>query len=296
MIMATKASRFRLRSSAFERPEENMQIEPKKAIFLSVEGDETERNYFEHLQSYIETTKYNSIIHIEVLRHKRGDGYSSPEYVIELLNEYMNIRNGELIPEQLPKDFTNMYSPNTVKQYLETPLSFSKSERNKMNGELLKLGIDLEYRRYLQLFDHENDYFAVVLDRDCGSHSRKLMEECIKICKEKDYGCYISNPCFEFWLLLHLCNVKTELADLNKLLENKKLTNYHTYISNEISKRANHGKRISINTFLTVYLRQIPQAIKNSKDFALDLNEILDHLGSNLSELFLNFGYEETQE
>lgn len=49
--MATKASRFRLRSSAFERPEENMQIEPKKAIFLSVEGDETERNYFEHLQS-----------------------------------------------------------------------------------------------------------------------------------------------------------------------------------------------------------------------------------------------------
>ena len=69
--MATKISRFRLRSSAFDRPEENMQIEPKKALFLSVEGDETERNYFKHLQSYIETSDYNSIIHIEVLRHKR---------------------------------------------------------------------------------------------------------------------------------------------------------------------------------------------------------------------------------
>lgn len=111
--MAAKTSRFWLHSSAFERPEENIKIEPKKALFLSVEGDETERTYFEHLQNFIETSEYNSIIHIEVLRHKRGDGYSSPEL---------------------------------VKRYIQDPDNLSKSERNKINDELLKLGIDLEYR------------------------------------------------------------------------------------------------------------------------------------------------------
>lgn len=273
-----------------------MQIEPKKALFLSVEGDETERNYFEHLQSYIETSEYNSIIHIEVLRHRRGDGYSSPEYVIALLNEYMDLRDGDLIPEQLPKTFTDLYPPDFVKRYMLEPNSFSNAERNRMNDELLKLGIDIEYRRYLRLCGgNEHDCFAVVLDRDCGCHSRELMEDCIRLCKEKGYGCYITNPCFEFWLLLHLCNVRIEYAAvLDKLLENEKMTTNHTYVSQEVSERAHHGKRINAKIFKEKYLKQIPQAIKQSKDFAVKSEEILDHLGSNLSELFSSIGYQET--
>lgn len=293
--MAIKASRFRLRSSAFVRSEEDAQIEPKKALFLSVEGDETERNYFEHLQSYIETSSYNSIIHIEVLRHKRGDGYSSPEQVVDLLNEYVTLRHGELIPEELPETFTKMYSQDLIKRYLDHSNSFPKAKQNKINEELLKIGIDLKYRQYLKMFNQKNDCFAVVLDRDCGNHSRQLMVDCINTCKEKGYGCYITNPCFEFWLLLHLCDVKLEYADkLNELLTNEKLTRNHTYVSNEVSQRAHHTKRINANIFRTKYLPQIPQAIKNSENFALDLKEILDHLGSNLFELFRIIGYEQT--
>ncbi|MFW6680433.1 RloB family protein [Lacrimispora sp. AGF001] len=291
--MLTKASRFRLRSSAFIRAEEENQIEPKKALFLSVEGDETERNYFEHLQRYIDISGYNSLIHIEILRHKRGDGYSSPEQVVELLNEYVNIRHGELIPEGLPETFTNEYTKDMIKSYLEDPHSFSKAERNKINDDLMKIGIDLEYRKYLKMFDQDSDCFAVILDRDCGNHSRQLMIECIEICKERGYGCYISNPCFEFWLLLHLCDVKLEYADrLTELLINKKISKRHTYVSNEVSQRAHHNKQINANVFLEKYLPQIPQAINNSKGFALDLEEILDELGSNLSELFQIIGYD----
>ena len=53
---------------------------PKKIVFLSVEGDETERTYFQHLGEKLD----NTLIQIEVLRHKHGDGYSDPQYVIEL--------------------------------------------------------------------------------------------------------------------------------------------------------------------------------------------------------------------
>ena len=68
-------------------------------IILSVEGDETERNYFQHLNTHLDRT----MIQIEVLRHRQGDGYSDPRYVIDLLNEYVDIRQGQLIPAELPE-------------------------------------------------------------------------------------------------------------------------------------------------------------------------------------------------
>ncbi len=292
--MPIKESRFRLRSSAFIRSEENKQIEPKKAIFLSVEGDETERNYFEHLQRYLENSGNNSIIRIEVLRHKRGDGYSSPEQVIELLNEYVNLRNGELIPEELPHSFTSQYPQDLIKCFLEGTDNLTKSDRNKISEELLKIGIDLKYRQYLKTFNKKSDFFGVILDRDCGNHSRQLMIDCINTCKEEGYGCYITNPCFEFWLLLHLCDVQLEYKDkLDEILINEKISKGHTYVSHEVSQRAHHNKRISLRIFKTMYLPQISQAIKNSKTFAVNLEEILDNLGSNLPELFHIIGHME---
>ena len=79
-------------------------------IFLSVEGDETERTYFQYLDEQLD----NALIHIEVLRHKRGDGYSDPEYVIELLDEYISLREGEVIPEKEFQLITDKYSKRTL--------------------------------------------------------------------------------------------------------------------------------------------------------------------------------------
>ena len=42
--MSRFISRNRLRSSAFERTDDINQVNPKRMIFLSVEGDDTERN------------------------------------------------------------------------------------------------------------------------------------------------------------------------------------------------------------------------------------------------------------
>ena len=58
-------SRFRLMSTAFKREDEDNKIDPKRMIILSVEGDETERTYFQHLNTHLDRT----MIQIEVLRH-----------------------------------------------------------------------------------------------------------------------------------------------------------------------------------------------------------------------------------
>jgi hypothetical protein len=53
--MLKPSSRFRLQSSAFTRNDETEKINPKRMIFLSVEGDETERTYFQNLNEYLDT-------------------------------------------------------------------------------------------------------------------------------------------------------------------------------------------------------------------------------------------------
>ncbi len=203
MLMATLTSKHRLQSNAFVRMDDDKKIAPKRMVFLSVEGERTETDYFRHLDVYLD----NSIIRVEVLRHKRGDGYSDPQYVIELLDEYINVRQGELIPEDSAQQLIQKYSEEVIRAYLEDINSIPTTVQKQICEDLVLIGIDIDYRRYLQQYSSADDMFAVVIDRDCGNHSRELMEECVRKCQEKNYGIYVTNPCFEFWLLLHLCDV-----------------------------------------------------------------------------------------
>lgn len=289
LMMESITSKFRLRSSAFERSDEVNKIAPKRMVILSVEGDQTERQYFEHLNNHLDT----SLIKVEVLRHRRGDGYSDPEHVIDLLNEYMLLREGEVIPEDLPQIFLQKYSKEFIQKYLENDASLMHDERIEFQEELFVIGIDLEYRRYLKTFTNENDFFGIIIDRDCQSHNRQLMEQCVKICDERGYKCFLSNPCFEFWLLLHLCNLKSEFSEgqLQELLINEKVSNNHTRTSLEVSKRAHHNKYISATVFKTKYLPNISSAIIQSKEFASTLPDLFDKMGTNISQLFDILGY-----
>lgn len=288
-MMEAMTSRFRLRSSAFARTDEEVKIPPKRMIILSVEGDHTERRYFEHLNDHLD----NSLIKVEVLRHRRGDGYSDPQYVVELLNEYKDLREGDLIPEDLPLTFLETYSKDFVSKYLEDPESITTAEYKRFKEELILVGIDIEYRKYLKTFTNENDLFGVIIDRDCDSHSKELMEKCISICSEKGYACYISNPCFEFWLLLHLCDVNSEFSQdqLQELFVNKKVSNAHTTTSLEVSKRARHGKDISKAIFDSKYYPSISTALIRAKDFTSELPQLLDSLGTNIPQLMNILGY-----
>ena len=287
--MGRPVSRYRLHSSAFERTDETKKVNPKRMIILSVEGDNTERNYFQNLNRHLD----DALIQIEILRHRSGDGYCDPTHVIELLEEYLQVRQGGIIPPDLPPEFTQKYSPDFIQAFLDGDGSLPSEQRQDFQDDLMAIGINLEYRRYLQTFGQEGDYFAVVLDRDCGNHSKKLMEQCSRHCEEQGYGFFLTNPCFEFWLLLHLCHVKeifspTELA---RLEENPRVSAHHTLVSQEVSSRAHHAKYISSAKFDQCYLPNIQRAISQAGQFATSFPELLEHMGSNLPVLFEILGW-----
>lgn len=77
------------------------------------------------------------------------------------------------------------------------------------------------------------DEFWLIIDRDDWEKIRHvdfdaLYDDCEK---EKNFFIALSNPCFEFWLILHLRKLE-DIADgdREKILENEKVSVKHNYI------------------------------------------------------------------
>lgn len=276
-------NRFRLMSAVYEREEEAQKIIPEKRIFLSVEGNATEKEYFDGISRNRVTIGINAKVDVEVLGRGRKDTKSAPQQVIELLEEYIRLReqNEDDILKEISDEFREEYSLDFIRQYLEEPEKIAKKKRNKFVTDLKKIGYDINYRKYLKRYDRDFDEFAVLVDRDMQTHSEENMLECMKYCKKKGYKFYIANPCFEFWLLMHLADIKEEFGgQLNELKENKKVSEHHTFVSKAVSDRAHHGKK-GIH-FTEKYMPYIDKAVEQAKTFSGDDVELVHNIGCNL--------------
>lgn len=275
-------NKYRLSSKSYDRETPNEQITPKKIYFISVEGVATEVEYLQGLSDYRTELGINALVNIEVLRRKTKDGYSAPEQVIELLEEYLSLREaGNNIFSDIPDEIKNNFSPDFIQLYIETPESISPKERNRFELALRKTGYDLAYRKYLSKYTSNFDEFCILIDRDAGSHSSEDMNFILQYCKENNYRCFITNPCFEFWLLLHFSDVYEEYLDQFDLIrENKKVSNAHTFVSNELSVKAHHGKKGI--AFKEKYLPHIEEAIIRASKFASDNEALITDIGCNI--------------
>lgn len=279
-------NRYRLTSTVYDREDEAQKIIPEKRVFLSVEGNVTEKEYFDGLSKNRVKIGINAKVDVEVLRRGKKDTNSAPQQVIELLEEYVRLReqNEEDILQEVSEQFKEQFSLDFIKQFLETPDKLPKKQKNLFATELKKIGYDINYRKYLKKYNNERDEFAVLIDRDMQTHSESNMSECIKYCRDNGYKCYIANPCFEFWLLMHLADIEAEFGDqLDKIKENKKVSEQHTFVSREVSNRAHHGKS-GIN-FARKYLPYMDKAVIQAKKFPDDEYELVDSIGCNLWRL-----------
>ena len=249
-------------SSLFTRTNEGS-TEPKRVVFLSVEGTKTEVQYLHFIEKYRVELKINALVHIEVL--KRFDTKSDPENVLELLEEYIQFRENKMFENNIDSLCLKDYSTEFIKSYLEDDSCLTKKERRKFEAAL----------REEQL----------VIDRDCGSHTAEQMKKVVEKCKQKEYLYYITNPCIEFWQLLHVSDVTSEYAeDLENILQNKTDENKNTFVSNLLYTKTGERKAIQVKSFEKYYLPNVDLAIKRAQGFA-SRDELLEKLGSNLGEL-----------
>lgn len=265
----------------FERPETQS---IKRVVFLSVEGEVTERRYFEFVRESRETLGIKSVVEIHVLR--RGDSSSSPEKVVELLENYLEVRNNNDFLAEVDKLELKHYDKEFIHKYLEAPDTIDVKEKRQFEGFLKEEQLDLTYLLFLNKFkgsdNGENDVFGIVIDRDVGNHSPENMARIFDECDEKGYRCFLTNPRFEFWLLLHVADVKSEYPDeLEKMLDFNDET-----VDKHLLEKTGGGKKIQRKTFDTYFLPNIDTAIERANGLCTSRNKLLDQLGSTLGELF----------
>lgn len=91
----------------------------------------------------------------------------------------------------------------------------------------------------------------------------------------------MTNPCFEFWLLLHFDDV--ERLDNGKLLENLKVTAKRRYTEQELRNRMKNYTKSSYDTGW--FVNRIDTAIENEKKYCEDENELEHSVGSRVGIL-----------
>lgn len=115
------------------------------------------------------------------------------------------------------------------------------------------------------------DKICFVVDRDKESfvaHTKNNQYEYVlKKCKENGFGFYLTNPCFEFWLLLHFDDV--EQLDEGQLCDNPKVTAKRRYTEQELRKRMSGYTKSSYD--VEWFMRRINIAIQNEKKYCEDV-------------------------
>lgn len=139
---------MRLQSAPlFERAEEQHQISPKRVVVLSVEGNVTEKDYFELVQKYRDSLGIQALVYIEVL----------PEEMQAALGQWQ-------------------FDSGFLKQYYDHPETIDEPGKSEFEQKMRLAGIDITYRRHLRSCQGRdgNDVFGIVIDRDAHNTSEQM--------------------------------------------------------------------------------------------------------------------------
>src|SRR5574344_702377 len=133
-------------------------------------------------------------------------------------------------------------------------------------------------------FDSSIDKICLIVDRDSKSFTVDQYDYVVKTCQINKVQLYISNPCFEFWLLLHY-DVLLSL-DKTMLLENAPISSSNsaiTYLEVQLSKKLSsyNKNRYKVEELM----RLIDHALINENNFCEDIQDLKTKLGCNIGLL-----------
>lgn|GEM_PF-1657456 len=294
--------------------------EEKKKLFLVFEGMKTEQIYFEAL---IQKRNYSAspfLFELVILdRVGQEMGCSNPLAIVKLLQKQANeehkdcysletIINRVLGDECLPQNKIDTLKKAIHSQIPNISEQLSKQElkrilpkiQNVLKDNNISLRIELTVSR---LIDEQNmgydkdrkDCLCCIFDRDKKSFKDSQYDKVVRLCNEEGYCLFITNPCFEFWLYLHLPKENLTSIKESELLENRRMSsNGPTYIESHLkSKLFELDPPISFNKNKykpDYFINNIPNAMKNATNYAQKIDELKTAVGSNLASLMEKIG------
>lgn len=291
--------------------------EVKKRYFLVFEGASTEKIYFEALEKARDDMEIDPLIElVPIIRSYSEDGWSNPKKILDriianleeeetgqltyesLLNRIMDYLYDEKILTTSKVQAHALWRileegcEKILKKCLNDNVNNLVEDCNKLteylNQESDIVNIVGDISDIIQscniTYDNRFDKICLFVDRDKESFlalpDNNQYDYVVRTCQEKGFGFYISNPCFEFWLLLHFDEVFK--LDRDKLLENPQVTAKRKYTEHELRKLLPGYSKSNYN--VGELMNRVEVAITNEEKFCEELDGLRDKVGSNVGK------------
>lgn len=309
---------MRVKRDFAERKKTKSSRDMAKKFFLVFEGTETEVQYFTGIERFKHKLGIGPLIEIRpLLRSYEERGWSNPKKILDRLIHFIEENNtGILLLESFiskvvdyliedavmersvfqPDDIREMLFEYFEEEYglcefdpisdpvaLTEGVSICLAKKANLKNSVRNLN------RYLKdqniTYEEGFDKICLIVDRDKYSFvSHPLNDQYDYVrnkCREKGYEFFLTNPCFEFWLLLHFDEV-FEL-DFKLLKENPKITSKRRYAEEELRKVLPGYHKSSIK--FDKLVGRVQKAVCNEKHFCETIDELREQIGSNLGLL-----------
>lgn len=289
--------------------------EPERTIarkyYLVYEGTQTEVQYFNGILNNKEKLNINLLLEIiPILRSYNEEQWSNPKKILDCIIGYIESIGTKdytvdsfsdkvidwLVEERYITEKT-VYNKETIKPKLVALLGLDKeiedlSEATTKVANFLTSELDIknavdEIEKYIKCqnitYDPEYDKLCLITDRDKQSFKEDQYDYVLETCKQKGYCFYVTNPCFEFWILLHYNEVFN--YNRNDLLENKKesVKAKKRFIEKQLSILMGGYNKDKLN--FEKLVGKVDTAITNEKQFCEDSVGLKTNLGSNVGLL-----------
>ncbi|MED3757791.1 RloB family protein [Peribacillus frigoritolerans] len=276
-------------------------VEPNKKYIFIFEGEKTEKQYFEGVFNNRIELGIKDIVNITTLE-RIDPTHSNQEKIVKNLHknltdvsEFKNSKNVTIDKLQTVLKELNLPNSNEIIEEC-TKIMNDKDKENltEVIDIIEKLGVRnaaledfIEKLKSLKplkdLLDYEEDYdtVCIIIDRDRGSFTELQYDTVLEICKQNNYKLGISNPCFEFWLLLH--HTDCLHYEPEELIKNKRVSNSRRYLESLLVENIGTYQKNKIN--FKNYKDNIRDAIIREKQYCEDTTLLKKELGSSVGIL-----------
>lgn len=288
--------------------------EGRKKYFLVYEGKYTELLYFNAVNELREEIKVNPLIElVPIVRSYSEDGWSNPKKIVDrMIKNLEEAKSGKISYETLLNCIMEYFqdkgdiadNPLLAKSIWKTLTWICQEKLDVALDEIIEnlqgscekivtlLEEETEWENLMEdvtkIINYRNitfteglDKVCFIVDRDRKSFTVDQYNYVLEQCKKRGFGFYLTNPCFEFWLLMHFDDV-IEL-DKKSLIENPMVTSKRRYSEQELRKRIPGYKKSEYDAMELV--RNIDIAINNEKAYCEDIEELEYTIGSNIGLL-----------
>lgn len=305
---------MRERKQFAERTKVLASDEVRQKYFLVYEGENTELIYFDTIAKLRQDLKLNPLIElVPIVRSYHEEGWSNPKKIVDRMIQNLEERDSGKVSYETILNWILDYLQHegtvarnrTLAKSIWNTLEWICHEKLGVSLDMATGDVQSTCERIIFLLEKEADLenlmedvseiisygnltyaegldkICFIVDRDKKSFTTIQYQYVMAECRKRNFGLYLTNPCFEFWLLMHFEDIMA--LDEKKLLENPLVTSKRRYTEQELRNRLPGYEKSQYDAFALI--KNIDIAIKNESSYCEDLGKLESTIGSNIGLL-----------